>query len=180
MLLPSQLLTFAYLDTHTLVLPSIMDCLIPLLNGLSLFNYVIWLHLSHKCHHWFFTTGSGRKSSINRVVRSRPLSASPSAAHHLAIYGDGAESQLEEMDGVMGSDSGGPTTGNPHWSRRRRRWHKWNRRYRRWIRRIVKSQGFYWVVIILVFLNTGVLTSEHYRQPLWLDKFQSEFSKNET
>nr|AAO83839.1 voltage-dependent L-type calcium channel alpha-1 subunit isoform b [Lymnaea stagnalis] len=50
---------------------------------------------------------------------------------------------------------------------------KLNRRYRRFCRRIVKSQAFYWGVIVLVFLNTVVLTSEHYKQPVWLDDFQA-------
>eukprot|EP00108_Taenia_solium_P000833 TsM_000442900 transcript=TsM_000442900 gene=TsM_000442900 len=49
-----------------------------------------------------------------------------------------------------------------------------NRRCRRSCRRMVKSQTFYWTVIVLVFLNTGVLTSEHYGQPKWLDVFQSD------
>ncbi|THD25480.1 Voltage-dependent calcium channel type D subunit alpha-1 [Fasciola hepatica] len=53
-----------------------------------------------------------------------------------------------------------------------RRSRRWNRRCRRSCRRLVKSQTFYWIVIVLVFLNTGVLTSEHYRQPHWLDDFQ--------
>ncbi|TGZ67466.1 hypothetical protein CRM22_004775 [Opisthorchis felineus] len=53
-----------------------------------------------------------------------------------------------------------------------RRSRRWNRRCRRSCRRLVKSQTFYWIVIVLVFLNTGVLTSEHYGQPLWLDHFQ--------
>ncbi|BHF64352.1 hypothetical protein SprV_0200735500 [Sparganum proliferum] len=55
-----------------------------------------------------------------------------------------------------------------------RRSRRWNRRCRRACRRLVKSQAFYWTVIVLVFLNTGVLTSEHYGQPLWLDSFQSD------
>ncbi|VDM20936.1 unnamed protein product [Hydatigera taeniaeformis] len=58
-----------------------------------------------------------------------------------------------------------------HSSRRSRRL---NRRCRRSCRRMVKSQTFYWTVIVLVFLNTGVLTSEHYGQPKWLDVFQSD------
>ncbi|KRY90155.1 Voltage-dependent calcium channel type D subunit alpha-1 [Trichinella pseudospiralis] len=53
-----------------------------------------------------------------------------------------------------------------------RRLKKLNRRCRRSCRRIVKSQAFYWLVIVLVFLNTMVLTSEHYGQPEWLDHFQ--------
>nr|QSV39147.1 voltage-dependent calcium channel L type alpha-1 [Meloidogyne graminicola] len=48
-----------------------------------------------------------------------------------------------------------------------------NRRCRRGCRRMVKSQMFYWLVIVLVFLNTLVLTSEHYGQEQWLDHFQT-------
>lgn len=47
-----------------------------------------------------------------------------------------------------------------------------NRRLRRGCRRAVKSQAFYWLIILLVFLNTGVLATEHYGQPPWLDEFQ--------
>ncbi|KAG8287508.1 hypothetical protein J6590_036381 [Homalodisca vitripennis] len=47
-----------------------------------------------------------------------------------------------------------------------------NRRMRCACRKAVKSQAFYWLIIILVFLNTGVLTTEHYGQPNWLDDFQ--------
>ena len=43
---------------------------------------------------------------------------------------------------------------------------------RRACRKAVKSQAFYWLIIILVFLNTGVLATEHYKQPEWLDFFQ--------
>ncbi|XP_066152799.1 muscle calcium channel subunit alpha-1 isoform X1 [Euwallacea fornicatus] len=47
-----------------------------------------------------------------------------------------------------------------------------NRRMRRACRKAVKSQTFYWLIIVLVFLNTGVLATEHYEQPPWLDDFQ--------
>ncbi|KAJ1530607.1 hypothetical protein ONE63_005487 [Megalurothrips usitatus] len=47
-----------------------------------------------------------------------------------------------------------------------------NRRIRRACRKAVKSQAFYWLIILLVFLNTGVLATEHYKQPEWLDFFQ--------
>ncbi|XP_050313239.1 muscle calcium channel subunit alpha-1 isoform X2 [Anthonomus grandis grandis] len=47
-----------------------------------------------------------------------------------------------------------------------------NRRMRRACRKAVKSQTFYWLIIVLVFLNTGVLATEHYEQPNWLDDFQ--------
>lgn len=52
-----------------------------------------------------------------------------------------------------------------------------NRRMRRACRKAVKSQAFYWLIIVLVFLNTGVLATEHYQQPEWLDDFQGIYTK---
>ncbi|XP_063370075.1 voltage-dependent calcium channel type D subunit alpha-1-like isoform X2 [Cydia amplana] len=54
-----------------------------------------------------------------------------------------------------------------------KRFDKVNRRMRRACRLAVKSQGFYWAIIVLVFLNTMVLATEHYMQPIWLDTFQT-------
>ncbi|CAG5037441.1 unnamed protein product [Parnassius apollo] len=54
-----------------------------------------------------------------------------------------------------------------------KRFDKINRRMRRACRKAVKSQAFYWAIIVLVFLNTLVLASEHYQQPHYLDKFQN-------
>lgn len=53
-----------------------------------------------------------------------------------------------------------------------RRWRRWNRFCRRKCRLAVKSVPFYWLVIILVFLNTLTISSEHYNQPLWLTQVQ--------
>ncbi|XP_035230551.1 voltage-dependent calcium channel type D subunit alpha-1-like isoform X2 [Stegodyphus dumicola] len=47
-----------------------------------------------------------------------------------------------------------------------------NKRLRRICRKMVKSKAFYWIVIVLVFLNTLALASEHNSQPPWLDYFQ--------
>lgn len=58
------------------------------------------------------------------------------------------------------------------WDRKKKDIDRINRRVRRACRKAVKSQAFYWLIIILVFLNTGVLATEHYRQPKWLDEFQ--------
>uniref|UniRef100_A0A915B7M7 Voltage-dependent L-type calcium channel subunit alpha n=1 Tax=Parascaris univalens TaxID=6257 RepID=A0A915B7M7_PARUN len=77
----------------------------------------------------------------------------------------------EEMD-EEGEDK--TDDSKPSWfSKRLRRLQKLNRRCRRGCRRLVKSQTFYWLVIILVLLNTLVLTSEHYKQEPWLDHFQT-------
>ncbi|KAA0707444.1 Voltage-dependent L-type calcium channel subunit alpha-1D CHCACHA1D [Triplophysa tibetana] len=53
-----------------------------------------------------------------------------------------------------------------------RRWRRWNRLCRRNCRVAVKSVPFYWLVIILVFLNTLTISSEHYNQPMWLSQVQ--------
>ncbi|KAK6980046.1 voltage-dependent calcium channel type A subunit alpha-1, partial [Biomphalaria glabrata] len=52
------------------------------------------------------------------------------------------------------------------------------KRLRYKIRHLIKSQLFYWVVIVLVFLNTVSVASEHYNQPDWHTQFlyYSEFA----
>uniref|UniRef100_A0A672LR64 Voltage-dependent L-type calcium channel subunit alpha n=1 Tax=Sinocyclocheilus grahami TaxID=75366 RepID=A0A672LR64_SINGR len=49
---------------------------------------------------------------------------------------------------------------------------RWNRCIRRNCRTAVKSVTFYWLVLILVFLNTALSASEHYNQPDWLTDVQ--------
>ncbi|XP_073771742.1 calcium channel, voltage-dependent, L type, alpha 1D subunit, a isoform X20 [Danio rerio] len=58
-----------------------------------------------------------------------------------------------------------------------RRWRRWNRLCRRNCRLAVKSVPFYWLVIILVFLNTLTISSEHYNQPMWLTQVQDVANK---
>lgn len=45
------------------------------------------------------------------------------------------------------------------------------RRFRFFVRRMVKTQGFYWAVIVLVFLNSLCVAVEHNDQPNWLTDF---------
>uniref|UniRef100_A0A8B9LJI1 Voltage-dependent L-type calcium channel subunit alpha n=1 Tax=Astyanax mexicanus TaxID=7994 RepID=A0A8B9LJI1_ASTMX len=54
---------------------------------------------------------------------------------------------------------------------------RWNRGVRRSCRKAVKSVTFYWVVLILVFLNTALSASEHYNQPEWLTDVQEIANK---
>ncbi|XP_063220472.1 muscle calcium channel subunit alpha-1 isoform X4 [Bacillus rossius redtenbacheri] len=58
------------------------------------------------------------------------------------------------------------------WRKKKKNFDRINRRMRRACRKAVKSQAFYWLIIVLVFLNTVVLATEYYRQPSWLDEFQ--------
>uniref|UniRef100_A0A3P8ZYW1 Voltage-dependent L-type calcium channel subunit alpha n=1 Tax=Esox lucius TaxID=8010 RepID=A0A3P8ZYW1_ESOLU len=67
-----------------------------------------------------------------------------------------------------------PPSGISIWDRR---WRRWNRFCRRKCRAAVKSVSFYWLVIILVFLNTLTISSEHYNQPDWLTEVQDVANK---
>uniref|UniRef100_H3ATD9 Voltage-dependent L-type calcium channel subunit alpha n=1 Tax=Latimeria chalumnae TaxID=7897 RepID=H3ATD9_LATCH len=58
-----------------------------------------------------------------------------------------------------------------------RRWRRWIRLSRRNCRAAVKSVTFYWLVIVLVFLNTLTISSEHYNQPIWLTQTQDIANK---
>ncbi|XP_028848761.1 voltage-dependent L-type calcium channel subunit alpha-1D isoform X7 [Denticeps clupeoides] len=58
-----------------------------------------------------------------------------------------------------------------------RHWRRWNRLCRRKCRAAVKSTSFYWLVILLVFLNTLTISSEHYNQPDWLTEVQEVANK---
>ncbi|KAH8030756.1 hypothetical protein HPB51_011596 [Rhipicephalus microplus] len=60
------------------------------------------------------------------------------------------------------------------WTSKSKQLSRTNRRLRRACRKGVKSQAFYWIVIVLVFLNTLTLASEHHTQPAWLDHFQGK------
>ncbi|XP_016315327.1 calcium channel, voltage-dependent, L type, alpha 1F subunit [Sinocyclocheilus anshuiensis] len=53
----------------------------------------------------------------------------------------------------------------------------WNRCIRRNCRTAVKSVTFYWLVLILFFLNTALSASEHYNQPDWLTDVQDIANK---
>ncbi|XP_076859258.1 calcium channel, voltage-dependent, L type, alpha 1D subunit, a isoform X2 [Brachyhypopomus gauderio] len=54
---------------------------------------------------------------------------------------------------------------------------RWNRLVRRRCRLTVKSVPFYWLVILLVFLNTLTISSEHHEQPYWLTQVQEVVNK---
>nr|XP_043893775.1 calcium channel, voltage-dependent, L type, alpha 1F subunit isoform X2 [Solea senegalensis] len=58
-----------------------------------------------------------------------------------------------------------------------RKLRRWNRVFRRNCRTAVKSVTFYWVVLLLVFLNTSLSASEHYDQPDWLTQVQDIANK---
>ncbi|XP_062067230.1 voltage-dependent L-type calcium channel subunit alpha-1S [Lepus europaeus] len=53
-----------------------------------------------------------------------------------------------------------------------RHWRQWNRVFRWKCHDLVKSRVFYWLVILIVALNTLSIASEHHNQPLWLTHLQ--------
>uniref|UniRef100_A0A7M4EDW1 Voltage-dependent L-type calcium channel subunit alpha n=1 Tax=Crocodylus porosus TaxID=8502 RepID=A0A7M4EDW1_CROPO len=58
-----------------------------------------------------------------------------------------------------------------------RHWRRWNRLFRRKCREVVKSKFFYWLVILLVALNTLSIASEHHMQPDWLTHVQDNANR---
>ncbi|XP_039083443.1 voltage-dependent L-type calcium channel subunit alpha-1S [Hyaena hyaena] len=53
-----------------------------------------------------------------------------------------------------------------------RHWRQWNRIFRWKCHDVIKSRVFYWLVILIVALNTLSIASEHHNQPLWLTHLQ--------
>ncbi|XP_033643023.1 voltage-dependent P/Q-type calcium channel subunit alpha-1A-like isoform X11 [Asterias rubens] len=80
---------------------------------------------------------------------------------------------LEDIDKAKLTDS--HKSNKPEKSKQKRKRCLWLRqrekRLRFTVRHMVKTQAFYWLVIILVFLNTVCVAIEHYEQPDWLDDF---------
>ncbi|NXR95946.1 CAC1S protein, partial [Hypocryptadius cinnamomeus] len=58
-----------------------------------------------------------------------------------------------------------------------RQWRRWNRMFRRKCRDVVKSKFFYWLVILMVALNTLSIASEHHFQPEWLTRVQDNANR---
>lgn len=79
-----------------------------------------------------------------------------------------------DMDTAFGRSEGRSVTDTAAKTKGRSRFYKYRRQERRlrfFIRRMVKTQGFYWTVIVLVFLNSLCVAVEHNNQPNWLTDF---------
>ncbi|KAM6044576.1 voltage-dependent L-type calcium channel subunit alpha-1S isoform 2-T2 [Chlamydotis macqueenii] len=94
------------------------------------------------------------------------------------------DSDRARGEGMMPSDEGGSETeslyeieGMNKWILYFRQWRRWNRMFRRKCRDVVKSKFFYWLVILLVALNTLSIASEHHFQPEWLTRVQDNANR---
>jgi voltage-dependent calcium channel L type alpha-1D len=86
--------------------------------------------------------------------------------------GDGKGKAMNNMDSTDQLGDEGEIHQESWMTKKKKSLDRINRRMRRSCRRAVKSQAFYWLIIILVFLNTGVLATEHHGQTQFLDDFQ--------
>ena len=91
---------------------------------------------------------------------------------------DGKTKIANDLDSTDQLGDEGELSQESWFSRKKKEMDRVNRRIRRGCRRAVKSQAFYWLIILLVFLNTCVLATEYYQQPEWLDHFQGELKRN--
>ncbi|XP_023797808.1 voltage-dependent L-type calcium channel subunit alpha-1S [Cyanistes caeruleus] len=94
------------------------------------------------------------------------------------------DSDRARGEGMMPSDEGGSETeslyeieGMNKWILFFRQWRRWNRMFRRKCRDVVKSKFFYWLVILMVALNTLSIASEHHFQPEWLTQVQDNANR---
>ncbi|KAM8795890.1 voltage-dependent L-type calcium channel subunit alpha-1S [Eudromia elegans] len=94
------------------------------------------------------------------------------------------DSDRARGEGMMPLDEGGSETeslyeieGMNKWIVYFRQWRRWNRMFRRKCRDVVKSKFFYWLVILLVALNTLSIASEHHLQPEWLTTVQDNANR---
>ncbi|XP_065603601.1 voltage-dependent L-type calcium channel subunit alpha-1S isoform X2 [Cyrtonyx montezumae] len=94
------------------------------------------------------------------------------------------DSDRARGEGMMPLDEGGSETeslyeieGMNKWILYFRQWRRWNRMFRRKCRDVVKSKFFYWLVILLVALNTLSIASEHHFQPEWLTTVQDNANR---
>ncbi|XP_057259838.1 voltage-dependent L-type calcium channel subunit alpha-1S isoform X4 [Pezoporus wallicus] len=94
------------------------------------------------------------------------------------------DSDRARGEGMMPLDEGGSETeslyeieGMNKWILYFRQWRRWNRMFRRKCREVVKSKFFYWLVILLVALNTFSIASEHHLQPEWLTQVQDNANR---
>uniref|UniRef100_A0A8C3GQT6 Voltage-dependent L-type calcium channel subunit alpha n=1 Tax=Cairina moschata TaxID=8855 RepID=A0A8C3GQT6_CAIMO len=94
------------------------------------------------------------------------------------------DSDRARGEGMMPLDEGGSETeslyeieGMNKWILYFRQWRRWNRMFRRKCRDVVKSKFFYWLVILLVALNTLSIASEHHFQPEWLTVVQDNANR---
>ncbi|XP_064029920.1 voltage-dependent L-type calcium channel subunit alpha-1S isoform X2 [Pogoniulus pusillus] len=94
------------------------------------------------------------------------------------------DSDRARGEGMMPLDEGGSETeslyeieGMNKWIFYFRQWRRWNRMFRRKCRSVVKSKFFYWLVILMVALNTLSIASEHHFQPEWLTVVQDNANR---
>uniref|UniRef100_A0A8C3RMC7 Voltage-dependent L-type calcium channel subunit alpha n=1 Tax=Chelydra serpentina TaxID=8475 RepID=A0A8C3RMC7_CHESE len=94
------------------------------------------------------------------------------------------DSHRARGEGMLPSEEGGSETeslyeieGMNKWILFFRQWRRWNRLFRRKCREVVKSKFFYWLVILIISLNTLSIASEHHWQPEWLTRVQDSANR---
>ena len=87
--------------------------------------------------------------------------------------------KFKKKDHAFGRTGGGRAPADPTSKPNRHsklfKYKRQERRLRFYIRRTVKTQQFYWGVIVLVLLNTLTIAVEHDNQPDWLTDFLCKY-----
>ncbi|XP_072155545.1 muscle calcium channel subunit alpha-1 isoform X4 [Bemisia tabaci] len=109
------------------------------------------------------------KGYLDWITQAEDIEPEAEDKNHTQDNKNKSSSKTESADRLEGDEG---EVQESWWRKKKKDFDRVNRRARRACRKAVKSQAFYWLIIILVFLNTGVLATEHYHQPEWLDEFQ--------
>ncbi|XP_067950470.1 voltage-dependent calcium channel type A subunit alpha-1-like [Watersipora subatra] len=133
----------------------------------QLHGYLEWICKAEEC---ILNETSTSDADRHRIFKAREAARAQHLKQLRAIKGmDAIEEEEEIFAGLNLGD------GLQRAARRRNcaTFQKWERKFKVGVRKLVKSQGFYWTVIILVFLNTTCVSVEHHNQPKWLTVFLS-------
>nr|KAG5712091.1 hypothetical protein BaRGS_020817 [Batillaria attramentaria] len=106
-----------------------------------------------------------------KIIEARRIAA---ARKMKQLRGENPDDEQNDNDLLAEMTPGGPLNKgfrNRKTSGRCAAFWRAEKRFRFQVRHAVKSQAFYWIIIVLVFLNTASVASEHYNQPEWHTHF---------
>ncbi|KAK2174860.1 hypothetical protein NP493_771g00002 [Ridgeia piscesae] len=109
-----------------------------------------------------------------KIIEARRRAASRKVKQMKQCSKDTEDLENEDNEDLFADIGGSPFARNVKAKQANSRFARcWRaeKRFRFLVRHLVKSQAFYWGIIVLVFLNTVCVAVEHYGQPQWLTYF---------
>ena len=111
-------------------------------------NYISWIHQAE--------IGEDEEENTNDPTKNM----------------NGEMYNLDETGEGQGEGEGGEPEKNGCCDKFIKRFTHLNNALKRKVHKLIKSQFFYWLIIVLVFLNTIITAVEFHKQPKFMDDFQ--------